>query len=375
MRWHAALLGLVVATATAACSFLLDFDELQKGGKAGPKPVPIADLPAEYATALCDHFDSCLGARAPLFFGDEDCVKLFTQRLADSIFAGLPDLPESTFSYHGALMPACLDALRTAPCKEFYPIPDACDQALEGKVGLDGVCTHPGECDRGLYCKVDAGCPGTCAPKPGLGQPCANGACAEGLFCDTDLGCVELSTEGAECGGPSDPDCALDMFCLGAVTTGQTGHCTPNKSVFTTETVGAACDWNDGPLCALGLRCEINGASEWTSGDFGGTCVTELPPGADCAVALPDACAKDYYCPGIGGTCTPLPKADEACATNSIIKPNCRAETRCIAVAPGDDQCKAVLPLDVQCSENAACASGNCANGVCSPPNYCEVTD
>ncbi len=37
MRWHAALLGLFVGTATASCSFLLDFDELQKeqGGGDG----------------------------------------------------------------------------------------------------------------------------------------------------------------------------------------------------------------------------------------------------------------------------------------------------------------------------------------------------
>ena len=376
MRWHAALLGLVVGTATASCSFLLDFDELQKEGKLGPKTVPIAELPSAYATAICDHLSSCLGPAEPLVFGDEDCVKLFTQRLADSIFAGLPDLPESTFSYHGSLVPACLDALRNAPCKEFYPIPDVCDAALEGKVEPGGGCTHPGECTRGFYCKVDAGCPGACTAKPSAGSPCAKGACAEGLICDKTLGCVELQTaEGAECGGGVAPGCALDMFCLGAIGTGVSGHCTPTTAVFTTKQVGGKCDWNDGPLCADGLRCEINGPMEYSNKTFEGTCVAEVAPDADCTLALPDACSKDYYCPALGGSCKPLPKADEPCVIDSYVKPNCRAATTCITITAGDNRCKAVLPLDVQCSEDAVCASGNCNNGVCSPPNYCKVTD
>jgi hypothetical protein len=380
MRWPAALFGLLFATATASCAFLLDFDELSQGGPASDAgdggldaSVPLEDLSARYAEALCDHLRACMGASAPLFFADEDCVDLFRQRIQDSIVAGLPALPDSTFSYHGELVPACLDAVRGASCEQFFPQPEACDQALEGKVESGGPCTHPAQCKRGQYCKVDKGCPGTCAPKPGEGEPCASGTCAEGLSCDETLGCVKLVTqEGGECGGGVAPRCAPDKFCLGALD-GQAGHCTRVSSLFTTSQVGGKCDWNDGPLCVEGLRCQLTAPAEVWSKSYGGTCVEEIPAGAACQIALPDPCSKNYYCPGLGGTCTALPKQNDLCAKNSLVKPGCMAETRCVQINENEKRCNAFVNLGQACADDVACASGNCVAGICAQPNYCVI--
>ena len=54
MRWHTALLGLVVGTTTASCAFLLDFDELQKGEEA--QNVALADLTKGFDQAMCQRF-------------------------------------------------------------------------------------------------------------------------------------------------------------------------------------------------------------------------------------------------------------------------------------------------------------------------------
>lgn len=379
MRRLAALLGFFFATATASCSFLLDFEELE-GPASAPADsgtptdtgtdasVPIEDLAKEYAGAICQHYATCLGPALPLYFGDEDCVKMITRQLADTIFAGLPSLTPSTFEYHADRVPACLDALRAAPCKEFSPIPDACDEALEGKVAPEGDCTHPAQCMRGYYCKVSAGCPGTCTQKPIAGQPCANKVCAEGLYCDGTVCAEQVTTEGAECRGGVAPECALDMICLGAF--GKPGHCAKIASLFTSKLVDATCNWDIGPLCADGLRCELLSPLEFNNKTFNGKCVQQKAPGAACRVAIPDVCPKDYYCPSVEGFCKPLPEADYPCAADSYIKDPCRAETRCIA----NTACKAVLPLDVGCSTSAVCASGNCSDGLCKPPNWCTLS-
>ncbi|MCC6668543.1 MAG: hypothetical protein IT375_32665 [Polyangiaceae bacterium] len=379
MRWHTALLGLVVGTTTASCAFLLDFDELQKGEEA--QNVGLADLPKGFAQAMCQRFDRCLGPLGPLVFGDEDCLELLTLELGDSTFAELAQLPPTGFVYHGDKVQACFDAVSAAACDTFFTFPNECEAALEGKVDLDGACTHPAECKRGLYCQVTGTCPGKCAPRPPAGQPCAQGACLEGLTCDPQLGCVVPVATGGECGGTTHPNCEIGLHCLGA-TKDKTGHCEPIDKVFF-GIQGNVCSLKSGPLCGAGLSCQIKSDAEVQNGTLEGTCVPDIAPGQPCKVGLPDPCTPNFYCrqtapTTVEGVCTELPGKGAECADDAVTAPPCKTKFRCLKKATDGgttETCEALVSLGVGCGENGGCYSGNCANSTCAPPNFCKLQD
>src|SRR5512141_1944349 len=109
MRLRSALFGLILATASASCSFLLDYDELQKGSSG--KTISIGDMPAALAGALCRRIDRCTGPARVVVLGDEDCDILFGSVLRDSLFSGMPALPKGSFEYHAELAQSCIDAM------------------------------------------------------------------------------------------------------------------------------------------------------------------------------------------------------------------------------------------------------------------------
>lgn len=376
MHVRSAILGLILATATSSCAFLLDFDELQ-GGPA-PASVPLEQAPEAYADALCDRLERCVGALAKYAIGAEDCRDYLTKFLGQSVLAELSALPPDTFAYHADKMPACLDAVREADCTVVSPIPEACDAAITGLVTQDGACTHPAQCTRGLYCNVASGsCPGSCQPRPSEGQPCANGACLEGLQCDDSLDqCVRARVEGEQCEGGQFGSCRLDMTCLGKAD--QTpGTCRPNEGLYT-QGDGVGCNWSKGGLCKAGFCCELESAAKAQAGDYSGTCVSEVAAGSPCKLALPDACAAGHYCKvtaGIDGKCEPLPTPGEDCAVLSLVA-LCAAGARCTgrndaapSLQPGT--CVALAALGYGCSGDATCFSGHCQDGKCAAPNFC----
>jgi hypothetical protein len=385
MRIRSALFGLMMATATASCAFLLDFDQLQAGGgidggagAAGATSVPLDQLATSYADALCTRIDRCVGAVSPVIFGEEDCRDYLSKTLGQSTFAGLEALPAEKFEYHGEKVPACLDAVRNADCDVLFAFPLACEEAINGLVTQGGDCTHPAECSRGLYCSVPTGnCPGTCQPKPAEGETCANGACLEGLQCDdVSQKCVTPAGSGQPCEGGSKPRCRLDMTCMSKDAT-TPGTCRENDTLYTLGT-GLGCNWTKGGLCEKGQFCALESVVKVQAGDFSGTCVGETAGNDPCTLSLPDSCAPGFYCRvtvGIGGNCTPLPTPGEPCALNAL-KGLCVKGSRCLgrdesnpALTPGT--CTAIAGLTYGCPESEACYSGHCENGTCAPPNYC----
>ena len=377
MRWHTALLGLIVGTATASCAFLLDFEELQKGDEK-PTSIALKELPSGFAKALCERAERCLGPVLPSALGDEDCVELLRLQLSDSVFAKLEDLPATDFAYHPDRVQACFDALRAAECDTFFTFPEACELAIVGKVGVGGMCTHPAECTRGLYCQINGPCPGSCQPRPPAGQPCVNGACLEGLNCDDTLGCVVPVPFDGECGGPTHPNCALDLHCLGG-TADKTGVCKRIAEVFVGGE-GFACSLKAGPLCVAGLACELLSLEEITDGSLDGKCVPEIQPLAPCRIGVPDPCTVNHYCKtkdafSVDGACSALPSKG-ACAKDAVATTQCHTKFRCITVSDdgsSSDACVTLVPLGIGCSEDAACYSGNCESGTCAPPNFCKL--
>lgn len=399
MRWHAALLGLFVGTATASCSFLLDFDELQKeqgtstggtggaGGTGGDAAatIPIGEAAQKFAEALCARFEECMPGAGALVYGDVSCVDYTKRRLADSVLAGIDQLPPDTAEYHPELAPACVAALRSAgapksECPKALDWPPECEAAVEGKVAEGKGCVHPAQCAPGLYCDLASGCPGKCSPKLGEGSPCYEGICKEGLDCQelkAQQGsfCTKpVATPGAPCGGDVLPRCTIGMLCVGisfdqdagADAGASPGKCKAAESVFGSA---AGCNWTNGDLCLPGLHCKLKDALG------GGDCVATAQLNEPCGLAIPDMCPAGQYCKpnvfnppqvSLAGSCTNLPDIDDACALDAIYNEDCKAGTRCV-----NGFCKALVPIGVACKDNQVCYSGLC-NNECVPPIFCS---
>ncbi|MBK7580052.1 MAG: hypothetical protein IPI67_07570 [Myxococcales bacterium] len=401
MRWHTALLGLFVGTATASCAFLLDFEELQKeqgagtGGAAGDASLDtgdaVAEIPIEqaakkFAEALCARFDECMPGAASLFYGDVSCVEYTTYRFSDGVLAGLNDLPKDTAEYHPELAQACVEALRSqgvdagvVECAAALDWPAACEAAVEGKVDKDGACVHPAQCKPGLFCDLKSKCPGKCVSKLGENSPCFDGSCKAGLTCQEFEGqgsfCkTPVAKPGAPCGGPVLARCAVGMLCVGIgfdADAGADAGASPGKCKAASNVFASAdqCDWGVGDLCQPGLHCKLEAA------DLKGKCVEPAPAGGSlCGLAIPDMCPAGEYCKpnffnppnvSLAGSCTLLPDVDQPCADDALYNDKCAAGTRCVA-----GFCKALLPLGVNCGSPEVCYSGFC-DATCKAPIFC----
>lgn len=393
MRWSTALFGLFVGTATASCSFLLDFEELQAegpaasggaGGSDAAPEIPLDQIASKFAEALCKRVDRCLGVLASAALGDEVCQEYFEKSLGQSVFAGLANLKPERFVYHPDKAPACIAAVEQAECSSFFPIPEACDAALDGLVPEGGDCTHPAECGRGFYC--DAGpsvCPGKCKPRPKAGQPCVNRVCAEGLQCE-DLAdavvpdkvnptCMAPAGDQAQCQGGKFASCRLDMTCLGDDST-TPGKCYLISKLFVV-TQGLVCNWKQGSLCGGNLHCALTDGNT-----LDGTCEKPAASGGPCTLSLPDMCPAGEYCnvtAGLKGLCEGLPVEGQNCAAIPI-KALCKKGFRCIGrdpkaplATPGT--CGGINGLTDSCTDDELCYSGYCDNNQCKPPNFCSL--
>jgi hypothetical protein len=162
-------------------------------------------------------------------------------------------------------VPACIDSLsRCEPevMKRLYDDP-ACRAVFRGSSPLGGACSRAEDCADDARCVIDAACPGHCAARVALGQPCASSsdcddhdgpttcdsppdatswmpicaartlqrkglgeacgygvleagdvlACNEGLFCDyTTHSCQPILAAGSACDSDDDV-CADGQFC------------------------------------------------------------------------------------------------------------------------------------------------------------------
>jgi len=391
--WHA-LVGLFMGTAAQGCIFLLDFDELEKGGGTGgvtgsdgadgALPIPLKDAAEAIARATCDRAARCMGPGLPLLYFDEDCIEATRLELNDQLFSGMSNLDPATFVYHDDVAPGCVESIRSAPCDQTASWGPACNATFEGMIGQGGPCTHPSQCAPGLFCKADS-CPGTCEPRFSEGAECLPGLCREDLRCQAIGGkniCSALAAEGAQCAGDVAPSCQLGLYCVHPeLKEGSPGICRKISDVFTSAEA-FDCSWL-GPLCGKDLYCRINDQTEATAGTFKGKCIRQLGPGDDCVLAIPDPCPKDYYCdPGVfvppdnvsvTGSCHPVGGPGEECKADSFFKPGCKAGTICIGktlTEPGT--CQALLPLGTTCTTSEVCYSKFCGSDGCAPPNFCK---
>ncbi|HEX2880176.1 MAG TPA: hypothetical protein VHO25_11660 [Polyangiaceae bacterium] len=344
------------------------------GGTTGTgMNVPLDDVPAMYAAALCDAYLDCAGPLLEVFQPGEDCTALNTARIDDSFGPVQDAIDADRIVYDGTHIEACVNDIRGRSCAQLLEreTPE-CEAALRGTVALGDDCTLNEECVGSAFCKVEAACPGVCTALLGAGEDCTeSNQCASGLECGDDQICVEPAGPGDVCQG-GEADCAPGYLCAGANEDNNTsGNCRTFDEVFTVGS-GQPCSFFDGELCQTNLVCEIQSIDAMTG--ITAICAAKKGAGQPCRVAIPDQCPNDQYCAVVPntleGTCTARPAAGQPCAPSAL---DDNALTICIQGTQCDDgTCRARARLGQSCTVDAVCLSEHCLNGTCVNATTCE---
>jgi hypothetical protein len=337
------------------------------GGDEPFEPMPIAELPAAFARAICDALDSCVGAAALRELTErEDCDVRVAKELAATDFHHMADaVSAARVFYDPSELPACLEGVRALGCDVLVDsFPPPCDDVLEGNVEIDGECAISAECAGTAFCAGAASgtCPSTCSELLGAGAECAaDNECGDDLLCLGGV-CTAPSVGGEPCGGDSGKVCALGFNCADS-TDVDVGECTDNASTQVGRE-GDVCE-PGGALCVDGLSCVFDGA-------LGFHCEPYVGEGDACHLGLPGQCPVDQYCDAAAvmdeGVCRDLPGDGDACVLTDLCAPG----FVCVLV---DDAavCRPIRDNGGDCDDDRACRSGNCVDGSCEPPPTCDT--
>jgi hypothetical protein len=333
----------------------------------GTAAVPLEEVPAKYAAALCTVIENCYGDLLQIVNPGEDCVTNATVQ-AEEELATLPDaIDAGRVAYDGSKVQACLDEMTASDCSFLTERdPESCEGIFVGTVEAGGECQHNEECLAGQYCNFSGTCPGECSPREQAGGACSgNSDCADGLKCGEASLCVKPSAAGEACKG-GEPDCIDGYFCVGNDDAmNMPGECKPFDEAFAGQ-VGDTCSLQ--ALCQAGLSCHITQFMP-----VAGECVEKVGSGDACGFAVPDQCPDDEFCDGATvimpeGTCISKPEPGEECGVNLFGSPTvCAPYARC-----DEGVCRELAHLGETCTVNSTCYSGACVSGGCVRSNSCS---
>ncbi|MBI5496074.1 MAG: hypothetical protein HY904_13705 [Deltaproteobacteria bacterium] len=344
-----------------------------------PQPGTAADFCAAWAGAACAHAQRCDPATYAAV-DVEGCEPAMTARCERERAPQRAAEQQGRMHYDKRHARGCIEFERDRACDQ-APSP-SCVDVFSGRVTADQPCTMEAECAPGLYCSGGPDTCGLCVARYPLGGPCwGPTGCQVGLLC-TDgrctgtlrlgqgctgtttpcpagsmcfppfppLGvCTALGVEGADCqaGGGFSLPCAPGLVC--SATDGGT-HCLgPGEE-------GAACDsaGQRAPRCHDdGVRLYCDATTQRCAA------VRVSPAGGACGAS--SICRADERC--VSGTCTPRPRAGDACsagAAEACFDSACTGG-RCVAAARLGEPCDAGCP-GLHCVA-AACGAEACDGG------------
>jgi hypothetical protein len=321
-----------------------------------------SDVGSVFSKGQCAALETCLGERLLLdSLQGNDCVDFMTRQKADQ---QLHWLMKSVSADHVTFRPEkleqCQKDIEKQGCEvRSRRLPASCEDAIEGKVDVDGDCSIDADCKGNAWC--DKGmlesCPGACAAPQTEGLPCTDSQqCADGLVCRSG-NCSPPLSEGDQC-NTSTLRCPPGLTCRSSM-------CQSISMVYTAE-LGATCN-AVGQLCKLGLVCQSDDPNATT-----GKCMQPAAKGGACRPSQPGQCPIDQYCknkssavttpasPGTDGVCADRPGDGKACITGE----DCAPGTACVGMPA---TCRSIKTAGGVCASdsNAECYGGACEQGTC----------
>ena len=191
------VLGSILISALVGC-----------GGDRGG-PVPLEELAARYADAVCDWGFRCCDGVEIGFTSLDECRAVLGLQFEDWVDEQRGALATGRVAYDGDGAAECLADLAAATCTGFEAVGAAC-VIFVGQVQPGGTCNDPDECTGGGFCDR-----GACVAPPGVGAECVGEQCGDGAYCYTRTPmdppgplytCRALEPDGATCAG--DHQCA-----------------------------------------------------------------------------------------------------------------------------------------------------------------------
>jgi len=346
---------------------------------SGSGPVAIDSLAHELAVVTCNMLMRCNPntVLATASYGQQ-CVTTLEKEFADQSIAGLEAaIASGKSAYDGTNVRACLDLYPQLACdySNVSLLEPACSNIGGGTVPLGGACNSHFECTSSgstTRCQSSTStCPGVCAAKAGVGQPCPSGSeCQQTLKCDpVDDLCKLPLKEGDACGASNGNGgvCGGITRCL-EVTSGQF-RC---ANLF-----GSINSGKEGDICTGSLGCDVGLGCVATSerSDAGSSvvfrCQSASTSGGACQYGLTNTCPDGQYCPAavadIGTStahCTAQAEVNQACTGRYLYE--CKGDARC-----ANGVCVGRNALGGTCVSSVDCYSHNCSNAVCASPTLC----
>lgn len=205
--------------------------------------------------------------------------------------------------------------------------------------GCADTCTTDNGCQADHFCDVA----GACVPRSGNGVSClrdgqcGSGRCVDGVCCESSCAgsCQRCDTAGAA--GQCRP------------VSGEDGACTGQSTC-----VAGTCKRLPGQNCGLADQCASGRCVDGVccESDCTGACETCVSGQCQPIVSAPsDTCTGESWCDA-AGECGPI--AGSACAGP------CPRGHVCVAGV-----CMLPAPLGTPCTDDNACVSGQCTDGVC----------
>jgi hypothetical protein len=313
MRSKAILTSALVAMASlAACSGSTSNSTGGDGGSEGGSGVSAQQASTDAATAFCTRAQACAPAYITIGYGDAPTC---ATRLAKSI---LPAIGATGSTATPDIYEACATAIQQASCADLLGrhLPDVCKKA--GTLADGTACGNDSQCAN-MRCKVavNAVC-GTCTSHAAVGASCGvDDDCVDGSKCISGT-CAAFGKQGDTCSAsqPCSPDLACRSGACGAPgqigdTCASLGDCDVAHGVACDPTTkkcaqlnfaqtGGACGLVSGKLVVCqGPNGTCNGS---TPQNPQGTCAAAANDGAACDTNNGPLCAAPAAC--VSGKCT-----------------------------------------------------------------------
>lgn len=259
----------------------------------------------------------------------EACCVANAARTAPDIAACKRQFSTNGFSRDRALQMACLDELRGlastggAGCvPEAWNLASSCQRVLYEPNGTSA----PGQA-----CSFRADCAGA----PETVTLCVAGAC------------IRMAR-----GRAGDATCLGDVNDVGFIVAALASQPPPLPSI----TTGVVCERRAGLYCSFAEDKTMQTCSALGTGgavcDFSRSCASGECYGGDSTSG------------GLTGTCTPTATVGQRCHLDPP-RTLCDETSYCSLIAPTDGACAPKLPAGSSCTDDAMCATGGCASGLC----------
>jgi len=256
-------------------------------GGADATPVPLDQLPAQFAGVVCDTVAPCCKS-AGIAYDSATCESAATTYF--QAFVTQNNGPGKT--YDAAAAGGCLSAVQTAlrSCVSFDDNTTgvACAHIFVGGVPLGGACQVDSDCADQGGCALNPNLPdsepptGMCVAALGEQAHAQAGAACNGDCVQLKDGDIECTSGGIAGGGSTAGVVAVCYASDGLFCSSQTQVCVPFAKL------GEACE-DQG--CVAGAFCNL------------GQCTAQLDSGP-CA-GSPDACSTKSYCDDASQQCVP----------------------------------------------------------------------